>query len=258
MSFSRFKHAAALAAFGVLAGALVGLPTAVAAPRSVFAGGPAPSKTLLNCVKTNEVNETLCEVTRVGPRGPRGLHGPRGPIGPRGPVGPVGPAGPTGPIGPTGATGATGPQGPVGPQGPTGDRGPQGIQGIQGPAGKPGCSVANGPCTTVVYGNKVGPIVAGSVSLTGTEEYSVALCSSGAQPEVYGGGGLIVKNGADSGADIVMLEASYPGTYVGSGAQVAPITSGTATANAYEAKSVVDVLDSGDNYTLQAYAICGP
>jgi hypothetical protein len=40
---------------------------------------------------------------------------------------------------------------------------------------------------------------------------------------------------------------------------VTPINSGSPTAaNAFEAKSVVDTLNSGDNYTLQAYTICGP
>jgi hypothetical protein len=110
-----------------------------------------------------------------------------------------------------------------------------------------------------VFGNKVGPIVASGVSLAGSESFSVARCTSGADPEVYGGGGLIVKGGQNDGGDIVMLEASYPGLYAGPGAEVTPINSGSPTAaNAFEAKSVVDTLNSGDNYTLQAYTICGP
>jgi hypothetical protein len=153
------------------------------------------------------------------------------------------------------APGATGAQGVMGPQGV---QGPQGEQGIQGPQGLAGC-VAGGStsCTLTVHGNKIGPIVASGVSLTGSETYSVAQCPPG-DPEVYGGGGLIVKNGSNSGGDIVTLEASYPGTYAGSGAEVTPITGASTVANAYEAKAVVTVLNSGDNYTLQAYAVCGP
>jgi hypothetical protein len=110
-----------------------------------------------------------------------------------------------------------------------------------------------------LLGNKIGPIVASGTSLAGSETYSVARCSAGSDPEVYGGGGLIVKGGTNSGGDIVMLEASYPGTYAGPGAEVNPITSGSPTAsNAYEAKAVVDTLNQNDDYTLQAYVICGP
>ncbi|MHB1834885.1 MAG: hypothetical protein ACYCXW_07955 [Solirubrobacteraceae bacterium] len=153
------------------------------------------------------------------------------------------------------AAGATGPAGPTGAKG---DPGPQGPQGIQGPTGPAGCSVkSNGSCTEVVDGNKIGPVVAEGVSLTGSENYSVAECPSD-HPEVYGGGGVIVKNGQNSGGDVVILDASYPGTYAGPGAEVTPITSGSAAANAYEAKAIVSYLAQGDNYTLQAYAICGP
>jgi Collagen triple helix repeat (20 copies) len=267
MSFSRLKRVVGLASLSVVGVAVVGFSSPVAMGASAtFAAGPRPSRTLLNCVNTNEINEVLCLVSKVGPRGPIGHTGPRGPVGHVGPVGPIGRTGPTGPIGPTGAIGPTGPTGTTGPTGDTGPLGPmgltgdQGIQGIQGPQGPAGCSVAsNGGCTVTVFGNKIGPIVASGVSLAGSETYSVARCSSGSDPEVYGGGGLIVKNGATSGGDIVMLEASYPGLYAGPGAEVTPITSGSPTAsNAYEAKSVVDTLNTGDNYTLQAYVICGP
>jgi hypothetical protein len=108
----------------------------------------------------------------------------------------------------------------------------------------------------VVHGNKIGPIVASGPSLTGSETFSVAQCPP-TDPEAYGGGGLITKNGTSSGGDVVALEASYPGTFVGPGAEVTPIT-GAGAGNAYEAKAVVSVLNSGDNYTLQAYAVCGP
>jgi hypothetical protein len=348
MSFSRLKSVLAPMALGVLGGALVGLPSASAQTSSTLtAFNPAPSRTLLSCVKTNEVNETLCEVTRVGPRGPRGATGATGATGQRGAAGPIGPAGPVGPIGASGATGGTGavgpagltgatgatgsqgaqgsqgvaglvawapvtawssttsysagppasivtdqggtyvaiadnsnadpvstpadwrlvaapgaqgttgPQGATGPQGTQGSQGPQGIQGPQGPAG---CSSgSNGNCTVIVFGNKIGPVVANGPSLTGSETFSVARCTSGADPEVYGGGGLIVKNGGNSGGDVVVLEASYPGTYAGPGAEVTPVTGPPATsATAYEAKAVVSQLNQGDQYTLQAYAVCGP
>jgi hypothetical protein len=265
MSFNRLKRVAGLVPVAVVGVALVGLssPVVGAASADLPHTGPRPSKSLLNCINTGEINEVLCLKTQVGPRGPIGHTGPRGPVGHVGPVGPAGPAGSTGPIGPTGGTGPTGPVGPIGLTGQVGPMGPmgnQGIQGIQGPQGPPGCSVvSNGNCTITVFGNKIGPVVAGSVSLAGSESFSVAKCLSGSDPEVYGGGGLIVKNGANSGGDIVMLEASYPGIAGGPGAEVTAITSGSPTAsNAYEAKSVVDILNQGDNYTLQAYAICGP
>jgi len=233
----------------------------------------------------------------AGPLGPAGPIGPTGQAGPTGSTGATGPAawGPVsaynpadtysaGPpasavtynggtyvyIGsnpssaaPTNATdweqvAAPGAQGPQGPQGNQGPQGSQGIQGIQGPQGLPGCAAGGSTtCTEVVHGNKIGPVVASGVSLTGSETYSVAECPP-TDPEVYGGGGQIVKNGANSGGDVVTLEASYPGTYAGSGAEVTPITGTATAANAYEAKAVVTVLNSGDNYTLQAYAVCGP
>ena len=337
MSLSRLTRAAAMSAVGVLAGVIVGLPSVASAQ------APAPSRTLINCVQTNEINETLCEVTKVGPVGPRGQKGAtgaRGPIGLTGIQGPIGatgatgstgaqgPLGPQGVVGPTGTTGSTGAAGPAawsgvtpynasntysagppasvvtynngtttdtyvyvgstpssasptatpsdwqkiagqgvtgatgatGPQGPIGNTGPQGIQGIQGPTGPAGCSAAsNGSCTVVIYGNKVGPIVAPSTSLTGSEYYSVARCPSGSTSEVYGGGGLITKNGQNSGGDVVILEGSYPGIYAGPGAEVTPVTTGAGTTGtAYEAKAVVSSLTQGDSFTLQAYAVCGP
>jgi hypothetical protein len=230
----------------------------------------------------------------VGPAGPTGATGQAGPTGPTGTVGPAawGPvaaysasntynAGPPASavtynggtyvyIGsspssalPTNTTdweevAAPGVQGPAGPQGNQGNQGPQGIQGLQGPQGLAGCAAGGSTsCTEVVHGNKIGPVVASGVSLTGSETYSVAQCPP-SDPEVYGGGGQIVKNGANSGGDVVTLEASYPGTYAGSGAEVTPITGAATVANAYEAKAVVTVLNTGDNYTLQAYAVCGP
>jgi hypothetical protein len=265
VSLSRLKRVAGWIPGAIVGVAFIGLNSAVAEAASFDTphSGPRPSKTLLNCVNTGEVNEVLCLKTQVGPRGPAGPAGPRGPIGHTGPVGPVGPVGPTGatgPVGPVGPVGPMGPPGDTGQTGQTGKQGIQGIQGIQGPQGPPGCSVSsNGNCTITVFGNKIGPIVASGTSLAGSETYSVARCTSGSDPEVYGGGGLIIKNGQNSGGDIVMLEASYPGTFAGPGAEVTPITSGTPTAsNAYEAKAVVDVLNQGDNYTLQAYVICGP
>jgi len=262
MSFSRLKHVAALLVLGVLGGAVMGLSSAAA--KAVPSAGAAQShKTLLNCVKVDKITESVCVATKAGPVGPRGERGPAGPRGAVGPTGPAGPPGPTGAPGATGATGAPGATGasvtgPQGPQGTTGVQGPQGSQGIQGPQGLAGCVAGGSTCTVVIHGNKIGPIVASGVSLTGSETYSVALCGP-SDPEAYGGGGLIVKNGSTSGGDIVTLEASYPGTYAGSGAEVTPITTGSSTgANAYEAKAVVTVLNSGDNYTLQAYAVCGP
>src|ERR1700752_905161 len=124
MSFSRFKYLAAPAVLATFGGALVGLPVAQAKapPRAVFAeAGPKPSKTLINCVDTNEINETLCLITKVGPKGPRGATGATGPIGP---VGPVGPVGATGVTGSTGATGPPAAQGMAGSPRSTGQTGP--------------------------------------------------------------------------------------------------------------------------------------
>jgi hypothetical protein len=267
MSFSHLKHAVTLTMLSVLAGAVVGLPSAVAeAGHASRASAAQSSQTLLNCVKTDKIGHSVCGPLRAGPPGPRGATGPAGRAGAIGAIGPVGATGATGAAGPTGATGATGATGPVGAtglqgsQGPIGPQGVQGFTGGQGPQGAAGCSVAsNGTCTVVIWGNKIGPVVANGPSLTGSETYSVAKCNAGADPEVYGGGGLIVKNGQNSGGDVVILEASYPGVYAGPGAEVTPIASGPATpAGAYEAKAVVSNLNGGDNYTLQAYAVCGP
>jgi hypothetical protein len=260
MSFSRLKRVAGLVPVAVVGVALFGLNVSSAQAATDSAAGP--SRTLINCVNSNEINHVLCLKTQVGQRGPTGATGPRGPRGHVGATGPAGPIGPAGPAGPTGPTGATGPIGLTGMTGQTGQIGPmgnQGIQGIQGPEGPPGCSVSsNGNCTITVFGNKIGPIVASGVSLAGSETFSVAVCSSAADPEVYGGGGLIVKNGQTDSGDIVTLEASYPGTVNGT-AEVTPITGGAPTASsAYEAKAIVSKLSQGDNYTLQAYAICGP
>jgi Collagen triple helix repeat (20 copies) len=251
MSSSRLRRVAAGVALGVLGGTVLGISSASASPRAAMPAARS-SSTLLSCVKVQKISQSVCVATKPG------RVGPRGPAGPRGPQGPAGPAGPAGPTGATGATGATGPQGPQGPQGVAGPTGVQGQRGFQGPQGLAGC-VAGGSttCTTVVHGNKIGPIVASGPSLTGSETFSVAQCPP-TDPEVYGGGGLIVKNGSTSGGDVVMLEASYPGTVGGPGAEVTPITGTSTSADAYEAKAVVSVLNSGDNYTLQAYAVCGP
>jgi hypothetical protein len=138
-----------------------------------------------------------------------------------------------------------------------GPTGVQGQRGFQGPQGLAGCVAGGTTCTVVVPGNKIGPIVASGTSLTGSETFSVAQCPP-TDPETYGGGGVIMKNGTKSGGDVVVLDASFPGTFVGPGAEVTPITGTGASANAYEAKAVVSVLNQGDNYTLQAYAVCGP
>jgi hypothetical protein len=253
MSSSRLKRVAVGVALGVLGGTVLGISSASASPGATITAVRS-SHTLLSCVKVQKISESVCVATKPGPAGPRGPAGARGP---QGPAGPAGPAGPTGATGAAGATGVTGPAGPQGPAGPTGAAGATGQRGVQGPQGLAGC-VAGGPtCTVVVHGNKIGPIVASGISLTGSETFSVAQCPP-TDPEVYGGGGLIVKNGTQSGGDVVMLEASFPGTFAGPGAEVTPITGANASANAYEAKAVVSVLNSGDNYTLQAYAVCGP
>jgi hypothetical protein len=201
MRFSRLKQLTALSASCVVGIAVVGLSDASASSGTRAVPVASVSRTLLNCVKTSEINESVCLPS-----------------------------------------------------------GPQGIQGIQGPQGAPGCSSAtsNGNCTVIAYGNKIGPVYATGTSPTGSERYSVAQCAAGNDPEVYGGGGLIVKNGPNSSGDVVILEASFPGTYNGQG-EVTPVTSGPSqSANAYEAKSVVSFLANQDNYTLQAYAVCGP
>jgi hypothetical protein len=337
ISSSRLRYAAGLLVLGVLCGIgvlqLSGTATASAAPNVLAAA--SSSKTLLNCVQVQEINQAVCLATKLGPRGPRGLRGatgakgatgaagPTGAVGAAGQTGSTGANGPAGPAGPTGSTGATGAPGATGatgatawsavtpydgtqtytagppasivtyqagtyvyigsapssaapsdtsdweeiaapgqtgPQGVQGDPGPQGIQGIQGVQGAQGlagcASGGSSSCTIVQEGNKIGPIVASGVSLSGSETYSVAECPT-SDPEAYGGGGLIIKQGNNSGGDIVTLAASYPGTYAGSGAQVTPETTNT-VANAYEAEAIVTELSSGDNYTLQAYAVCGP
>jgi hypothetical protein len=231
----------------------------------------------------------------VGPAGAAGAVGAAGPAGPTGPTGATGATGPAGTTGPAGPTGIAGPaawspisaynsgtQYSAGPPAsvvsfngetyvyigsspstgtnPTNTSDWQQIaaQGNQGPQGLPGCATGGSTsCTVVIDGNKIGPIVASGVSLTGSETFSVAQCPP-TDPEADGGGGLIVKQGAHNGGDVVILEASYPGTYAGSGAEVAPITTANTAANAYEAKAVVSVLNNGDDYTLQAYAVCGP
>ena len=328
----------------VLLAALAGSPAAVAAESPSALAHATSSHTLVNCIKSGQIDQPVCSDARSSLQGARGVRGPAGARGPAGPRGPIGPAGPTGAVGATGQTGATGAQGPVGAvgaqgaqgatgntgavgpkgdtgntgatgpaawsavsaysptatytagppasvvtdgggtyvyigssdtaghdptsspayweqiaergaSGPQGNQGPQGIQGAQGTAG---CSTAsNGSCTAVVYGNKIGPIVANGPSLQGSQSTSISVCS-GATPEVYGGGGLIVKNGASKGGDVVMLDASYPGFYQSGALSTTPVQGSPASPNAWAAESLVSFLASGDNYTLQAYAICGP
>lgn len=250
MKSHRITRLAAIGAAGAAAWMTgVSQPAFAAAPQAnpLLVHATAESgKTLLNCIKFDVDDQPVCGVLRRGPRGktgPRGRRGPRGYRGYRGFTGSQGPAGAQGPAGPTG------PQGPQGPVGATGATGPQG---------------APGP-TDVVAGNEV-RFTESNGPGTGTElPVSVAKCPVGPDPEAYGGGAQIIKGGSQSTADVVTLEASFPGIYV-SPSEVDPLPSAgapsgsvsTQPANAYEAQAVITSLNSGDNVTVQAYVVCGP
>lgn len=222
------------------------------------------------CLRYDSDDTPQC-LTRVGPRGKPGRRGPTGRRGPRGAVGPVGATGPVGAVGLPGATGA---------QGITGIQGVQGIQGGPGvfaPGGyDPGCwpappaSPPSSPCGQVV--TVIGTQITASFPngpATGTElPPSVARCpNAGVDREAFDGGAIITTKNAQnqpSTGDVVGLESSFPGLYV-SQTEVDPLPIGAQAgalsiqaANAYEAQAVISEMQSGDNVTVQAYAICGP
>jgi Collagen triple helix repeat (20 copies) len=222
------------------------------------------------CLRYDSDDTPQC-LTRVGPRGKQGQRGLTGRSGPQGVVGPVG---------------ATGPVGAVGLQGPTGAQGIQGIQGIQGvqggpgvfapggydpgcwpPAGSPSPSLPCGQVVTVIGTQITASFPSGPA--TGTElPPSVARCpNSGVDREAFDGGAIITtknQQNQTSTGDVVGLESSFPGLYVGQ-TEVDPLPIGAQpgalsiqAANAYEAQAVISEVQSGDNVTVQAYVICGP
>jgi hypothetical protein len=198
-------------------------------------------KSRLQCVHFDVDDQPVCGILRRGPRGARGLKGNTGS------VGPIGLPGATGPQGPQGATG------PVGATGPQGIQGPQGAQGVQGAPGH----------TVVVAGTQVtqpGPAPEGT-QIPAT----VARCTVPADPEAYGGGVQIQKNGTESSGDVVTLAQHFLGTYnSGTGfvdalpAGTTPGTVSTQAANAYEGQAVVTQLAPSDSVTVQSYVVCGP
>jgi hypothetical protein len=221
----------AVGAACVTAGALTGLPLAWAhssTPKAKIAD-VSSAKPLVKCVRFDHDDPKVCNVLQPGPRGPQGPQGKAGKRGPRG------------------ATGATGAQGP---QGVPGQTGPQGLQGAPGP-------------TVVVSGAKVGPITANPGPMTGTELIPAVVKCPLDHPEAYGGGGIITKGGQQSQSDVVTLENSYPGIYVSSTEVDPAIPLGKQDvskqpANAYQVQAIVTQLNTGDNVTVQAYAVCGP
>jgi hypothetical protein len=100
---------------------------------------------------------------------------------------------------------------------------------------------------------------------------TVARCTDPADPEAYGGGVQILKNGTESAGDVVTVDQHFLGTYnSGTGlvdalpAGTTPGTVSTQAANAYEAQAVVTELaggttpTNGDSVTVQSYVVCGP
>jgi hypothetical protein len=236
MTPKRVLSACVIAAACVAATALSGLPLAWAhsAHNASLAAALDKGKPLVKCVRFDNDDPKVCNVLLRGPKGDPGPQGPRGK---------------------NGKNGKTGPAGPQGSQGIQGLVGPQGAQGLQG---------APGP-TEVVAGSKIGPITANPGPMTGVElPASVAKCPID-HPEAYGGGGIITKNGQTETGDVVTLENSFPGIYVSS-TEVDPAPAlgspaGTVSqqpANAYQVQAIVTNLNTNDNVTVQAYAVCGP
>jgi hypothetical protein len=242
----RSRHLNRIAALGAacVAGAtLVGLGLAQASPPA----GTARAGSHIACMTYDADDQQVC--FGLGPKGHRGKQGARGA------------RGATGKIGAKGATGPVGALGPVGAQGPPGPQGAQGIQGIRGANG----AFVGGGNTIMVNGDRVQAVATGS-SLVGVElSPSVARCPiSGPDREAYDGGSTISFTGPTVSSDVVTLENSYPGTFVGATevdplpAGAPPGTASTGPANAYEAQAVVAQLQSGDSTTIQAYVVCGP
>jgi hypothetical protein len=80
--------------------------------------------------------------------------------------------------------------------------------------------------------------------------------------EAYGGGATITKAGNSITGDVISIEDSFPGKYVGP-QEVDPLVTvagavSTQPANAYEAIAIINTLSNQDSVTLQAYAVCGP
>lgn len=230
--------------------AVAGLPWADAnSSASGPSGVKAASGRNVSCVRYDADDTPYCFRLSSGPPGLRGRTGRRGAPGVNGTVGPMGAVGIQGPAGAQGARGAVG---AVGARGATGLFGPTG-------------SDANNHLI-VVLGSKVGPLTINPGPATGTElnPPSVARCpTSGPDQEAYDGGANVTYSNPAAG-DVVGLEASYPGRYVGS-TEVDPLPiSGTPgavspeAANAYEAKAVIETVKTFDQVTLQSYVVCGP
>jgi hypothetical protein len=234
--------------------AFAGLPWADASSQAGAAKAGHPRAL---CLRFDVDDQPGC--LGLGPRGQRGLRGAWGTTGLQGGGGPVGLVGPVGAVG------------LLGPVGQPGAQGIPGIQGIQGPTGAFGRDASNPTGhTVVVLGNKIGPIPFPSGPATGTElTPSVARCPvSGPAREAYDGGAKITtsnpNNPGQPTGDVVGLESSFPGLYVGQ-TQVDPLPLGShpggvsnQAANAYEAQAVITEMHSGDNVTVQAYVVCGP
>jgi Collagen triple helix repeat (20 copies) len=266
MKFKRLIRVLAFGAACAAVGALSGLPWADAnsTPTPVHAAAASDTGTpLIQCLRFDADDPSVCGILRQGPRGPRGK------------VGKTGPQGLTGPQGATGPQGIQGPTGPVGATGPQGIQGNQGIQGVQG-AGGPTVVVAGTPeVETGAQALAAAPITGGEGA---TVSPSVAKCpappttaSQPDYPEAYGGGVTIQKTGTEATGDVVTLEQHYLGSYdngtvdpvpaLGSAAgTVSPTTSppNPPAINAYEGQAVVTELAVGDSVTVQAFVVCGP
>ena len=249
MNSRHLTSIAAPAAVCLIGAAIIGLPWADAHSdaRAAAAGGKKV------CVRYDADDTPACIPDRPG-----GHRGPRGRTGRRGAGGAAGPVGLTGPLG------KVGPTGPAGPQGGTG------VKGVHGPPGAFSSGGSDpGGHTVVVLGSKIGPIPFPSGPGTGTElTPSVARCpTAGPDQEAYDGGATVVTNNPNASGptgDVVGLEDSYAGLYVGS-TEVDPLPAGATpgavsqqAANAYEVQAVVTNMHSGDNVTVQAYVVCGP
>lgn len=255
MFHSKLNRIAGVVGALVALAAFAGLAWATTTTSAGSAKHSAHGQHLL-CVRLDSDDTPQC--LRQGPRGYRGRRGYRGHRGARGPVGFTGITGLTGPVGAQGDTGA---------QGAQGIQGIQGVQGIQGPPGAfaTGGSDAGGNMIEVL-GSKIGPITENNGNPgpgTVIQPASVARCpTSGPDQEAYDGGAIITVS--NTSYDVVGLQSSYPGLYVGP-TEVDPLPAGAPpggvsqeSANAYEAQAVVTQMANGDTVTFQSYVVCGP
>lgn len=239
MSLKRVVGAGAVGVACVFLSLLATAPMAGATlPKAMAA--EAAGKPLVNCIRFDSDDPLVCGVLRKGPRGKTGARGPRGY---------------------RGLTGATGAQGPIGLTGPQGSTGSQGTQGPVGPQGIQGAQGAPGP-TMVVTGSKSPTIFSSNGTDFGTEITSVAMCNKPQDPEVYGGGAVITKQGNNTTGDVVSIEDSYPGIFQNANSvmptSTTPGNDSTQPANAYQATAIINNLTNGDDTFVQAYAVCGP